>query len=425
MNSLNQKFKTREIIDEFMSLDPLPKDYEIKDNRLIYKPKKLIVLYPDEIDNIMEEEMENNNLLGLGIVRAYKYLSSKYINIRRGDVANFLSKQPNYQLTKKKNRITRPIIESYSNARWQVDLIDMNAYTNYNKKNRYILNCVDVFSRKCWLRKMTKKEPAKVVNAFKSILNKIDVVPDVVQTDMGTEFQGEFATFLKNNNITHLVNKSYSPNQNALVERTNNEVRKMLRAYFVKNNTLIWYDMLSVIETIINQTYNSGIKSSPDKVWTDDKTKRKFTKRLIAKSIIKDDPKELARYTLYKKALYKSKKYNELDDLEVGDNVRVSMAAIFSQARKMIKEGNEKLLVVKYTPEIFTIKNVRKFIKGRIISRKYALEYNGNTLLRPDGQTKYFNYDDLILSTEPSDLTIERALKLNRIERTANDIQGI
>jgi hypothetical protein len=46
------------------------------------------------------------------------------------------------------------------------------------------------------------------------------------------------------------------------------------------------------------------------------------------------------------------------EKLEVGDKVRIKLAAIDTRVRKEIKAGNEKLLVVRYTPEIYTVNRV-------------------------------------------------------------------
>ena len=81
-----------------------------------------------------------------------------------------------------------------------IDLID------YNNKpaqinRRYIVVCVDNFSRKMYCEAITSKEPKKTTPAMKKILDKIksehNAVPKYIITDDGGEFKGKFIPMLK------------------------------------------------------------------------------------------------------------------------------------------------------------------------------------------------------------------------------------
>ena len=56
-----------------------------------------------------------------------------------------------YQLTRNTHHIiNKPILASAPNERFAIDLIDMNRYESQNKHYRYILTCIDHYSRSVW-----------------------------------------------------------------------------------------------------------------------------------------------------------------------------------------------------------------------------------------------------------------------------------
>ena len=93
-----------------------------------------------------------------------------------------------------------------------IDLVDMNQYVGIreNRKYRYIMSVMDLFSGYCWFKALKKKEPEDVSNAFDVIIAESNNhLPNRIISDNGTEFQGAFADFLKSNNIKHIFTKSY------------------------------------------------------------------------------------------------------------------------------------------------------------------------------------------------------------------------
>jgi len=162
--SLNLLFNTEERYKKaFQSIknkEPKYADFQIKNNKIIYKPTGSIVLQKNEIENRLKNLYENDpNVLNKGISTFYKYVCSKYINVTRAECQDFLIKQKEYQLLYNPHKVVnKPIIAKYPNQRWQIDLIDMLPQVSKNHKYRYIFNIVDVFSRKVWLFPLKKKE---------------------------------------------------------------------------------------------------------------------------------------------------------------------------------------------------------------------------------------------------------------------------
>lgn len=432
--SLNQLFPTDEKIDEIKQLlndgMPVPKKYQDfavnGDNDLVHVPTNLIVLPKAEINQELTKLYKNDvNMLGKGVAQVYKYIQTKFINITRQDIEDFLYKQKDYTLTRNINKVVnKPIIEKFPNNRWQVDTIDMKQYANYNYKRKHILNCVDVFSRKCWLRSLINLTSKTASDAMESIFKEAKIKPNIVQSDNGKEFMLTFKAMLKRNNIKQVFNNAYSPNENAIVERSNMEVRKILKTLMVAKNSLQWYKELDLAQAQRNGAYNSTIKATPDDIWV--ANKEPIANVNQNNNVSKEeDPQLFAKVNLVKNAIRQIAKYKQNDDYKVGDKVRVKMSAIFNNIRKLLKGGDSKQIVVTYTPDIFKIVRVQK--KDGVLERnKYVLESENETpLTTAKNKTKYFYASDFIPFNEGdkrANITMAQALKLNKVETNRNDV---
>ena len=79
---------------------------------------------------------------------------------------------------------------SRRNEQWSIDLAEMKDLSNYNKQYKYILVCVDVYSRYAFARLLKKKSSKNVKEKFESIVRESGDYPKKIQCDEGTEFQG-------------------------------------------------------------------------------------------------------------------------------------------------------------------------------------------------------------------------------------------
>ena len=70
---------------------------------------------------------------------------------------------------------------------WQMDLADMQSLKQYNDGYRYLLVCIDVFSKYAWIVPIKSKTAPALVEAFKVILSS-GRKPHKIMTDQGTEF---------------------------------------------------------------------------------------------------------------------------------------------------------------------------------------------------------------------------------------------
>jgi hypothetical protein len=407
------------LLERKIKLPKKYKNFELNENGdLILQPEGLIVIPRENTQEVLKNLFETDpNVVGKGINGLYKYLASRYIGFTRETVSNFIKQRASYQLTANANKVVnKPIIETQPNKRYQIDLIDLTRYENHNYGYKYILNCVDVFTRFAWLRRLKNKTPDDVLAAFQSIVEEANTLPDRVQNDNGTEFLGSFQEYLKEQGIKQIFNKTYTPNSNALVERSNQVVQKVLRAFFIENNNLKWYNILDKVQDNLNNTYNGTIRTLPVKVWTEGKEADEDNE---LKNNAIDNIKRIAKNKL--------SKYKDQDNFKEGDMVRVKMSAIFSQIRKLIKSKESKNIVVAFTPLIFEI--TKKVYRGGATyeRNRYILQgQNGEPIRKKNGEIAQFYASDIIHADDVKKdvtLSMDRALKLNGVERTINDLQ--
>ena len=155
--SVSLQFKTDEQYDKMRQ--KLRKqsvtNYELKDGKIFYKPLNLEIVKKSEVPSLLQQLfLTNSDTKSKGVKNLYYYLASKYGNITRKDIETFLQSDPDYILTHApKPAINKPMVAYYPNQIWASDLIDLSNYSDKNNHFRYIMNVIDIFSRKVWLKK--------------------------------------------------------------------------------------------------------------------------------------------------------------------------------------------------------------------------------------------------------------------------------
>lgn len=202
---------------------------------------------------------------------------------------------------------------------WQIDLVDLSSLSRYNDAFRFLLTCVDCFSRFAWIKPVKNKSASSVTAAFTEILND-GRRPTYVQSDKGSEFlNSTFQSLLKTHNISFYTSEN-DDIKCALVERFNRTIKTRMWRYFTYTNSLRYLDVLADLVKSYNDSVHSAIKTSPSLVTAHNES-------------------ELRRRTAVPK---KKPKF------DVGDRVRIS------QTRRQFKKG----YLPSWTRELFKVVNV-------------------------------------------------------------------
>ena len=61
---------------------------------------------------------------------------------------------------------------SFKDNIWGVDLADMQSLSKYNKRVKYLLCAIDLFSKYAWVIPLKDKKGTNIVNAFQKIISE-------------------------------------------------------------------------------------------------------------------------------------------------------------------------------------------------------------------------------------------------------------
>jgi len=207
------------------------------------------------------------------------------------------------------------------NHQFQIDLADMQSIAKSNDGFRYLLTCIDVFSKYAWAIPVKDKTGDETVRAFKIILN--ERVPKRVQSDQGREFLNyKFQRLLRDAGIKFFTCKNQQI-KCSVVERFNRTIKGRIWKYFRKNRTYRYIDDIDDLVAGYNNTYHRSIKTKP---------------KLVSKS----------NENLVRSNLYPEITTQKVPKLKIGDKVRVSK----------IKGTFEKGYLPNWSEEIFFIRKI-------------------------------------------------------------------
>ena len=106
---------------------------------------------------------------------------------------------------------------------WQADLVDLGSVQKYNDGIRYLLTCIDVFSKYAWAIPLKNKTGTSLVSAFQTIMSS-NQKATLLRTDHGTEFKNSvFEQYLKDNSIKFCTTRREK--KASIVERFNRNMK--------------------------------------------------------------------------------------------------------------------------------------------------------------------------------------------------------
>jgi hypothetical protein len=169
-------------------------------------------------------------------------------------IREFLRSEPTYSLHRparrnyKRNKVTSLSIDYL----WQIDLVDMQKFAKLNKGYKYLLTCIDVFSKYAWVMPIKSKEGNAVLQAFKEIL-KTGRKPVKIQSDEGKEFfNSAFKNFLGQEDISlYNVNSELKA---SVVERFNRTFKEKMWRNFTYRGKYVYFDELANMKKAYNKS---------------------------------------------------------------------------------------------------------------------------------------------------------------------------
>ena len=300
----------------------------------------------------------------------------------------------------KKPKQYRKIFVNNINDIWSLDLVEMQEFENVNNGYRYILTCIDLYSRYAWAIPLKNKTGKDTANAIQSIITSSGKQPKKLWTDEGKEFLNKDVEKLRKKYDIDIYN-TFGVAKAAVIERFNRTLKTIMFKKFTINGTRVWYNMIDeLLKLYNNKIHRSLEKKSPSNVYNNDVN-------------IPGNSKDDRNKTKVK--------------FKIGDRVRISYKREVFQKGYLPNWSNQIYTIasiIKSKPTTYTIENERhEIIKGSfyIEELQKTSQKENIYLVEKILQTKtvkgkkmclikWLNYDDKFNSWEPAE-NVEHDLK--------------
>ena len=191
----------------------------------------------------------------------------------------------------RKGIVVRPIISRELNDRGQVDLIDLQSTPDGDYK--WLMNFQDHNTKFTHLRPLRTKEAAGVAVELLKIFLEFGA-PSILQSDNGKEFVAAVISDLMKlwPDCQIIRGKPRHPQSQGSVERCNQDVENMLRAWCHDNNSKKWSIGCLFVQFQKNSSYHRIIKRSPYRAMFGLDPRMGLTKSVLPQSILKNISEE-------------------------------------------------------------------------------------------------------------------------------------
>lgn len=172
---------------------------------------------------------------------------------------------------------------NYQPGTVQIDLIDIQKYSHWNKGYHYILTAVDVHSRFAWAFMIKTKEAKDVAPHIETIMKKITDVLEArgktaefyFTSDRGSEFKADVEKMFQKKGVNYYKSDPQSLNSHrttGIIERFNRTLRNYLKKYMLANDTVIFVDVLDQLIENYNNRVHSTTGRTPKEILEKNKT---------------------------------------------------------------------------------------------------------------------------------------------------------
>lgn len=225
----------------------------------------LVYLTPEE--DIFDKLVEIHVNCGHGSRDKMMSIIKQSCSIPRPCVELFLRCCPTCQTKKSKTVakvVVKPIVTKSFMTRGQVELVDFQSIPDGHYK--WLLNYQDHATKYLCLRPLKAKQAVDMANELLKIFLQFGA-PAILQSDNGREFVNKVIDELKVNwSQLHIVHgRPRHPQSQGSVERANQDVENMLRAWMIDNKSTSWSIGCHFVQCQKNNLLHRVIGRSPVK----------------------------------------------------------------------------------------------------------------------------------------------------------------
>jgi len=220
----------------------------------------------------MEQKIKNlwKELNYPSAIKFFQSIKNKELNITYNKINDVLKKQESIQINKEVRKPSEfsTIIAPSIGYTYQLDIMVYNRFLK--NKYKYVLCCVDVYSRRAEVEPMTTMDGQTILEKTKQIFKKFSpkIFPKNLNTDNQFNYK-EFVEYLNKHNI-HLY-LSYADDvidsKNSIVERFHRTLASMMRRYRSATRDYAWNQWIQKIIDLYNNSYHRTIKCTPMEAW--------------------------------------------------------------------------------------------------------------------------------------------------------------
>ena len=160
------------------------------------------------------------------------------------------------------NELHKPIIRKFEKRKvystfkdniWGADLADMQLLSKYNKRIRFLLCVIDIFSKYTWVVPLKDKKVISIVKAFQIILKQSNRKPNKIWVDKGSEFYNAyFKKCLRGNDI--VMYSTHNEGKSVVAERFIRTLKSKINKYMTSISKNVYIDKLDDIVDEYNNT---------------------------------------------------------------------------------------------------------------------------------------------------------------------------
>ena len=161
-----------------------------------------------------------------------------------------------------KNFLKRTACSGFKNNIWGADLADIQFISSFNKRFRFLLCAIDIFSKYAWVVPLKDKNVITITNAFHKVFKESNTKPNKIWVDKESEFYNcSLEKWLKNNDIE--MYSIHNERKSVADERFIRTLKTKIRKYMTSISKNVYINKLDDIVNEYKNTYYRAIKMKP------------------------------------------------------------------------------------------------------------------------------------------------------------------
>lgn len=207
----------------------------------------------------------------------------------KSEIAQYIAKQKVSQLH---HRPSRPkyshITTTAPGIMYCIDLLDMTAYARSNGGIKWLLLCIDIFTRAAVIVGAKNKTASTIAAALQDAFEQFELYPKVVLSDQGSEFKGATAKFLQKHGVIHRLAEVGDHRRLGIVDRFSGIVKGWIAKHQTYNQSPEYVSALGdLLENYNNAPHSSLGGMTPNEAWEFPSKARDFHYGRVQKGLMK------------------------------------------------------------------------------------------------------------------------------------------